>query len=65
MDSKKKNRKYYLHRVVKPFCRVNVRARTIFATQETIDKFTARQKAYTDELKQDFNYSLQIEIPPG
>ena len=62
LTKKEQSRRYYLHGKVKAFCKMNVRAKTIFVT-EAIEAFTEKQQKYINQLKQNFNYSVQFEIP--
>lgn len=56
-------RRYYLHSKIKPFCKIHVRQRSIFVTELIMDGFTTRQQNYINELKNKFNYNIQLEIP--
>jgi hypothetical protein len=60
--SRKDQRRYYLHRKIKPFMRIDVYKRTLYYTEGLLYQITAKQLRYFLELQQKFNYSAQQEL---
>lgn len=65
MRTKKQSRKYYLHRVIKKFARIQVYDRKILISQAKIpliEKLEPREKKYLNEIRQQFGYVIQTTI---
>lgn len=60
--ARKSTRRYYLHRKIKDFTRIDVYGRTITYTDDLLEKMTAKQLRYFLELQIKFNYTAQLEI---
>jgi hypothetical protein len=59
---KKANRRYYLHRMVKGFLRIDVGQRTMYYHKDLLETITVKQIQYFLELQMKFNYVAQQEI---
>ena len=59
------NRKYYLHRSIKRFATPQPYKKRILLAEDRAGSITPRQKAYLDEIKSAYGYSVQISIPGG
>jgi hypothetical protein len=53
--------KYYLHRRVKKFAIVRARSRTVFVTNNILEKINDREKGYLRDLI-NLGYNVQYEI---
>lgn len=60
--SKDAQRRYYLHRKIKPVMRVDVYNKTLFYNDGVLDGLTVNQLRYFLELQQKFNYVAQQEL---
>jgi hypothetical protein len=56
------SRKYYLHRRLRGFCRVNSRRRYISMPEADFNALQGRKKAYVDEITKVYKYMVQYCI---
>ena len=54
--------RYYLHRKLKIFCKVNAYERKIQLSQHEADILSKIRKKYIDEIMSEFNYSIQYTM---
>lgn len=58
----KNSRRYYLHRCVRKFTKVDAHAKTLYYTESLLNTMTVNQIRYFLELQMKFKYSIQQEI---
>lgn len=59
---KNNKRRYFLHKKVKMFCKMNVFKREVYVTDDLLSGLDDEQKKYLFELRDLFRYNLQFII---
>ncbi len=57
------NRRYYIHKVLKPVIKIRAKGKTICLTEDQRSGLTEPQMEKLFELQKIYNYSIQLEIP--
>lgn len=62
-NQKATNRRYYLHRKIKQYAKLDVFLKQVSITHEQLYDFNDKQTYYLNELSTRFGYNLQTIIP--
>lgn len=59
--AKAQRRRYYLHRRIRKFARLDTRHRTVFVP--FLFEANEKEQFYFNELRQRYGYAVQVELP--